>query len=399
MSELTEDEQRRVDRLLAVVPEVADEVDELSDQEVADRLGKTWWDTNAHPQVQRKIRRQREVLQQIRMGKTIVEAVEVAGVSKRAYQMWRSRDPGFKQQVDDLRRAMLTRDLAAEGAADAEGGYDGSFEAFRRIYMGLDTFQHQQELVDILDNASPMSVTLVTFPPEHGKTTTLEDFICWKLGEDPDFRFGLVSEKDNHGRKMIGRVQKRMTDPQFSAYQGRFGPFDPSEQGLDLPWRSDYFTVAGRTTDERDYSVIATGWSTAVSGSRYDRLLVDDVQSVKSLNLTDSIAHSLRQDHFTRVGRDGAIVIVATRVGDGDVYEKLLDEGVIDNHIRFPAVRPVGEPTCPDCEGRGVWGDVELDPDMPDAVKERGGWTCNCRALCPQMWDGRSLDRVPGDRR
>lgn len=343
-----------------------------------------------HPNTRKKLERQKQWIEQHRAGGTVQQCCDAVGISRRTYDNWRTDDDTwFRDKVEQVRRETLERDYAAEGRYDGE--YDGTFESFRAVFMGMGTYKHQRELVDILDDARPMSVTLVTFPPEHGKTTTVEDFICWKLGEDPDFRFGVVSEGQQHGRKIIQRVKHRMTDPGFAKYQGKFGPFKP-ESDQDNPWTADYITVAKRNTDERDYSLVATGINTSVSGSRYDELIVDDVQSKKSLSLSEDFLDKLRQDHFSRVGRRGPIVFIATRVGEQDIYQLLLDKGVIDRHIKFPAVRAKADPMCGVCGGKGLVGDPEFDPDMPKDVVARGGWTCNCRVLCPEMWDGRSLD-------
>ena len=85
-----------------------------------------------------------------------------------------------------------------------------------------------------------------------------------------------------------------------------------------------------------------------------DDLLVDDIQSRQNLSSTENILDNLRLTYFSR-GAGMRIFIIGTRIGPGDVYERLLDEGAIDKYIVIPAVQPSGEITCPE-----MWG---IDPD------------------------------------
>jgi hypothetical protein len=93
----------------------------------------------------------------------------------------------------------------------------------------------------------------------------------------------------------------------------------------------------------------ARGWKSRIAGTRTDLLLIDDIQSVLSLNMTEKMIEVFRQDMLTRPGRDGRIVIVGTRVGIGDFYEKLVDLELVKpkNHICLPAMRD-GESLCPE---------------------------------------------------
>jgi hypothetical protein len=332
-----------------------------------------------HNNHEAKRARMAEFLAQLARGSTITESSRQVGVTAATYRRWRKEHPEFARKADEVRAR-----FRAANVPGAEDDFDGTFASFRKTFFRMDTYDHQRELVEILQAARPMTVTLVTFPPEHGKTSTLEDFVGYKLALDPDYRFGFVSEREHHGKKIIGRVKHRMTHPDFVEYQARFGPFEPSPDS-DLPWTATHFTVAQRTSDERDFSLVATGWKSAVAGSRYDMLLVDDVQSRKSLNATTEIVETLQQDHFSRVGKQGAIVIVATRVGESDVYDALIRQGVIDSHVTFPAVKAAADPGCERCAGEGRI----LDPEAPFDE----GWTCDCRALCPPMWPGASLDK------
>jgi hypothetical protein len=109
----------------------------------------------------------------------------------------------------------------------------------------------------------------------------------------------------------------------------------------------DYIRVWKADHDERDYSMEARGWRSTIAGTRTDLLLVDDIQSVRSLNRTDAMIEAFRQDMLTRPGKEGRVVVVGTRVGQGDFYERIVEEEIVDKYICLPAMRD-DESLCPE---------------------------------------------------
>lgn len=231
----------------------------------------------------------------------------------------------------------LPPDIADQGDADWQG-----FAGFRRLFFGMASPWFHIKIVNILESAKPGSVTLVLVGPLHGKTTLLTDWICFRLAVDPTYRVVYASEKQQHARKVIKRIKTRMTDPK-SAYATRFGPFEPQlgEDAHIQPWAADYFDVWRRGVfDEQDYSMVGLGFGSAVAGTRCDLLVLDDVQSLKSLNQTEQILDEFRQDWLTRPSEEGRTVILGTRVGERDFYERVMEEGIVDHVVKFPAIEP-----------------------------------------------------------
>ena len=334
----------------------------------------------AHQQAQLRKARFLEVYHQyFREGRTDAlraAAVEVGWAGVRTYRAARERDMRFAAAVDAIRgsstgrpsqRKQLAavakerrrREIDAELAAqyptgppivlplpeDPEKGEIGwsGFAGFRRVFFGMETYWFQQQIIDKLEKAKEGTVTLILIPPAHGKTTLLEDWIGFKLALLPDFRIIYASEGQKHTRKVIKRVKNRM-HPQgpFRDYVARFGPFVP-QVGADArpqTWAADEFDVWRRSEfDERDHSMVGLGFGSNVAGSRCDLLVVDDVQSLKSINQTDQIIEEFRQDWLSRP-EHGYTVVLGTRVGDNDVYQKMMDEGIVDEVVKIPAVQP-----------------------------------------------------------
>jgi hypothetical protein len=81
----------------------------------------------------------------------------------------------------------------------------------------------------------------------------------------------------------------------------------------------------------------ALGITADVVGSRMDALILDDTQSIRTLDQTDKIVALIRQDWLSRPGSKGRTFIIGTRVGEKDVYSELEDAGIIDKMILFRA--------------------------------------------------------------
>lgn len=275
-----------------------------------------------------------------RNGGKVREAREAIDWSVSAYERMRRQWPMFRAQIDSIR------------GIDAQPyEYSGDFGSFRREFFGFETPWYQRLIVDALqDNkAGGGSITMILLPPEHGKTSLLEDFDCFSLAMDPNFAITVGSERQEMSRKVLRRVRHRMEEegpaPEFCA---RFGPFAPQKnQGAfrgHQPWGADFFDVyKKRSHDEREYSMQALGITSQIAGTRTHLLQADDITSLKNYNQTDKIVEVFRQDWLSRPGTTGRTVILGTRVGEMDFYETMEAEGLVDSLIKLPAINDEGE--------------------------------------------------------
>ena len=276
---------------------------------------------------------------------TVQEACNIVGVTRSAYEKWRQRFPEFAAKADALRNELSINEPKKE--------WDGSFKSFRGEYFGHMSPWFHLHAINAYENTPPGNLTLILWPPEHGKTTLAEDYFCYKLATNPEFRITVGSEGQDMSRKILGRIRTRM-EPHgpFPKYVSKFGPFVPQNQSgrkTAQMWGADYFDVFKKQRhDERDYSMVALGWRSKIAGTRTDHLHVDDIQSRVSLNLTEQMFEVFRQDWLTRPGENGRTSINGTRVGEDDFYERVMNE--IDEDIltviKFPAIvtNDEGEP-------------------------------------------------------
>lgn len=277
---------------------------------------------------------------------TIKEALERTGLKRKTYERWRSRYPDFALEADKIR--------AGGRAVIRSNSHDRSifrdFIPFRLHYFGFETYWHQRKIVEAIETCPPGGIVLVLVPPEHGKTTLIEDYINYRIALDPNIRITLVSEGQPHARKIMRHIARRMTDVTLGgAYIRDHGPFKGHAHEMDgKPWSADYLTVARAAQDERDYTLECRGWRSTVAGTRTDLMIVDDIQSRRSLNHTSNMIDTFRQDFLSRPGKESKVVIVGTRVGLGDFYQTIQELDIVDRVVALPALNEDGEALAPE---------------------------------------------------
>jgi hypothetical protein len=301
--------------------------------------------------------RRARFLELLHGGYTSLQALEEVGVSQAALRKWRERDKSWAAKVDAALNDRRTF------TADEDGSVLG-FADFRLRYFGHKTPPHQQLIVHAMEEAKPGDIVLILVPPEHGKTTLFEDYACWKLAISPNYRITVGTEAQGLARRILNRVKNRMElDGPFPQYVEHFGPFVPdrtANRATRQVWAQDYFnTYKRKLSDQRDYSMVGIGFTSNIAGSRTDHLHCDDLQSMKTLNQSEKFMEMFRQDWLTRPGETGITTINGTRVGDGDIYELMMEE--FDGHPLFHLVRLPAIVTDPVTgEKRPLW---EWDPE------------------------------------
>lgn len=336
---------------------------------IRDRDGLT---AHARKMVAAREERQKQFLTEMHMGCTVRQACEKVGIKVQTYTQWRTKFPEFKNKVDRI-RAGITED----------DSIDETFIGRRRYYFGYETYAHHQKIVEAIEDTPEGGITMIILPPEAGKTQLVQDWVSDKIALNPDLRITYVSEsaeQQSPAMKVLSAIKDRMTDPNFDdpdtqhrphipEWINRFGPFRDDAIDKNKPWNQKYIKVH-KAGARRDYTFQAVSWRSKIYGSRCDWMIFDDVQSDESINLTDKMMSRFRKTFFNRPGKKGHIVFIGTRVGVGDVYEKLAEE-IPERMIRIvqiPALDEEGNSYCPE-----MWPEDALQ-DKRDIVGEEG-WT------------------------
>lgn len=277
---------------------------------------------------QKKREAQDRVLALLSQGINVVDACKQVGRRRETFYRWCHEEDWFQD------RANAVRTLDPEIETD--------FTKFRMTYFGFTTPSHQKRIIDVIEAAEPRSINMILLPPGGGKTTVLEDWYNYILGENPNRRIAVISETRDLGRKILRNVANRMIDRTlYPAYIDRYGPFKPADRELNKPWNSDFITHAQASSGERDYSFEVKGAGSSIYGSSFDDIILDDIQSIKSLQKTQTLLDYFRQTLFSRIMRansTGRIFIIGTRIGPGDFYEELLKDDIVTNLVKIPAM-------------------------------------------------------------
>jgi hypothetical protein len=284
--------------------------------------------------------RKEAFLDLIREGHTIAQALahESVSVTHSAYKKWRERDHHFAINVD----------ICRAGRDAVVGVWNGTHASFAEHYFGMSYAWFQLLYIEELEKLPPGNILMALWPPEHGKTTTYENYASETLAVNPEWRGTVASENLTIATKIVSRIKNRLEpDGPFPKYVSDWGPFKPqSGQGsngkIAQPWGSGHFNVFKKSAhDERDYSLMALGFGSSIVSTRTDHLHIDDIQSTKTLNQSNKIESWFRQDALSRPGEHGITTIAGTRVGEDDFYERIANDPDLDGILkvmRFKAV-------------------------------------------------------------
>lgn len=187
---------------------------------------------------------------------------------------------------------------------------------------------HDQIMSTMVDPA--VKRLLVNVPPYHSKSTNGTVFTTvYELCRDPNSRTGIISKSHNMAERFVRQIAEFLSNPDlYEKSAGNliddWGPFTTG----DLPWSKNGFFITGRNSPEKEPSVSGYGIGTQIYGTRFDRIICDDVADLKNQKNPDLVAEMLiqiTQEFQSRVGRSGKLMILGTRVSPGDIYSYLKD--------------------------------------------------------------------------
>jgi hypothetical protein len=291
-------------------------------------------------------RRRQDFLECVQRGLPLAQAQRAVGwKSDNSYREARRKFPRWAAEVDFAKNASRYEGGHAVAAEDYNSfpSFVGRYVPDRRPHL-----PHQLQMVNLLENLGPREVVMFLIWPEAGKTATLEDYICRKLALDPSHRFRYVSEASDLAKRVIGTVKRRMTDDaEYASFLLRYGPFyEQGQEKQGRPWTTEQISIQKNPGTERDRNLVASSWTSAVYGSRIDTLILDDLCTQRNYNQSADIVARIRGTFFNR-GKLLRTLIVGTRIGPGDFYERFLDAGLVTKLITLPAMLPTGEPSVP----------------------------------------------------
>ena len=347
-------------------------------------------------------------------GLTIKSALERVGRSYKAYEQWRASDPEFKKRVDQAKALQATKQ---------KGRVRGEripFAEFRQKYLNTETFWHQQQWIDLLENKDPRDLhpaqtylpgkksrILINTPPFHAKSMTISiDYVVYRLCMDPGFRVIIVSEAARLAEDFLAGIKQKLTHPDFLPMQLAYAPDGGWKQTAES-WKANRIVVGADSRDaqEKDPSVQAIGMGGQIYGSRCDMVLVDDAVTGKNVREWEKQMSWLKREVSSRIEMGGKLVIIGTRIAPIDLYSELMNPDHYANgkvpytYMASPAILEEG----------GTWDEhVTLWPYSDRPWQEpNSDDVCDCgKAACADgimvagkkvyaRWDGEHLEIGP----
>ncbi|KKM08118.1 hypothetical protein LCGC14_1727110 [marine sediment metagenome] len=276
----------------------------------------------------------------LRHGLTMSDACRRLGVTRRWWETNSIRDPEWATQMRAIRSG---EDVTFRDYPDLTGM---SYSEFALEYLGLEVFEHQQMIVDALEDPQ-MNRTMVLGFPESGKSTHVSlGYVIYRLCRNPDIRIAIVSKSQSKAQDILHRIKRYLTEEHLYEHTERnlirdFKGFEPARGAH--RWDQTQITIRQRKSGERDPTIQALGVGTQIYGARIDLLIMDD-----SLTLDNQLTEKRRdginswflQEAASRAHR-GQIIVCGTRVHPYDNYQIWKKAWENDEHfrlVRIPAI-------------------------------------------------------------
>lgn len=331
-------------------------------------------------------------------GLNIEQSLRAAGRTRTTYEKWRREDTEFVTAVERIKRM---RETAAPVAGEEMGFSDWSGQ-----FMDAAVFPHMQNVVDLIERREPHWVhpamtfeqgepdlIMVNMPPEHAKTTSITiNYVTYRIAMDPNIRVILVSKTLAMAQKMLYAIKTRLTHPKYADMLMRYAPpggFDKDAEA----WNQNmiYVNPDGRDSGEKDPTVQALGIRGHVYGSRADLIVLDDCVDLTNAHEYEKQIDWIQSEVISRIGAQGALLIVGTRLAAKDLYSELRDpmrypdEVSPWTYLAMPAVLNFSEK--PD-----GWETLWPRSNQPEAGSKGEALEPDADGLFPK-WDGLRLNK------
>jgi hypothetical protein len=171
---------------------------------------------------------------------------------------------------------------------------------------------------------------LVNVPPEHSKTTNGTVFTgIYDIVRDPNIQMAIISAGEDLARDIVGQMQMFLEDRVIyddctANLIDDFGPFNDGH----TTWTQKQFVIVGRRSVEKDPTVRAFGINSKIYGRRLHRIICDDIADQDNSDTVEKVDKMFRKVTAildSRVGGNGRLHVVGTRVNPNDVYKHLMD--------------------------------------------------------------------------
>lgn len=265
-------------------------------------------------------------------GRTINDALQLAGRTRTTYEAWRRSDPQFAMDADRIKQMRQS--------AQHVVGEQLSFSEFSERYLGAHVFPHMQNVVDLIEGNDPgwrhesmtyepgeRDLLIVNMPPEHAKTTSVTiNYVTYRICMDPNVRIIVVSKTQDMAKKMLYAIKTRLTHPKFAEMIANYAPVGGFDSNAEA-WNQNmiYVSDEARDSGEKDPTVQALGIRGHIYGARADLIIMDDCVDLTNAHEFEKQIDWLQSEVISRISSQGALLVVGTRLASKDLYSELRD--------------------------------------------------------------------------
>ena len=341
----------------------------------------------------------KEVLEKVRVGVSPQAAMIAIGKKPDTIRQWMVRDPLFAAALEEA------KEEGSKQSFDALGVQKESipFADFSKMFFDQTVFPHHQNWIDLLEGREPSWVheniiyepgesnrLLINVPPEHAKSTVITvNYPTYRIALNPNIRIIVVSKTITKAREFVYAIKQRLSHPRWLKLQTAYGPEGGWKQDADT-WRTDTVYLGGdaRNSSEKDPTIQALGMGGQIYGARADLIILDDCITTANAHEWEQQINWLQKEVITRLGKNGKLLVVGTRIAANDLYKELRNPKHWSGgktpftYMGMPAVLEYSEK--PE-DWVTLWkeSDVPWDGDS-DTPQENGYYP---------KWDGSALNR------
>ena len=343
-----------------------------------------------------------KVLALVADGASTHQAMVAVGKKPDTIRQWMVRDKEFATALAQAKE---------DGESKALDGVEKEnlpFAQFSKLFFNQEVFPHQQDWVDLLEGREPSwlhqamvyepgdrSRLLVNVPPEHAKSTVITvNYSTYRIALNPNIRIIIVSKTLIKAREFVYAIKQRLSHPRWLKLQSAYAPEGGWKQDADT-WRVDTVYLGGdaRNSSEKDPTIQALGMGGQIYGARADLIILDDCITTANAHEWEKQINWIQKEVITRLGKNGKLLIVGTRIAPNDLYKELRDPKHWSGgkspftYMGMPAVLEYDKD--PE-KWKTLWSksDVPWDGDDDVPADENGHYP---------KWDGRALYKRRGE--
>jgi hypothetical protein len=271
-----------------------------------------------------------KVLEFIKQGLTLDDAIARADRKPDVMKVWR-QDAAFMRDLEKA-RAEGEKTLSI---VTGDAKYKIGFEQFSAEFLESPIFPHHRSWIDILEGSEPSYMhssmvyepaspkrLLLNVPPEHAKSTVITVNYCvYRIAMDPNIKITIVSKTQERAKEYLYSIKQRLSHERWAKMQAVYGSAGGWKEDADT-WKADRIYLS-RDSTEKDPTVQALGVGGQITGARSNLIILDDVVTTSNAHEWEKQLLWLQRDVVTRLGDNGKLLIVGTRIASNDLYREI----------------------------------------------------------------------------